>query len=297
MYAFKPHILFLSLLISSFISFAQDGPNFFRIGLIADIQYADKADSKTRFYRSSEPKLQEAVASLNKEDLAFTAVLGDLVDEGPKDLQPIMDLLNQLHAAHYQLLGNHDFPKVYERDLYRQFDMPHPYYTVEKDNWQFIFLNTNELASYAVEEGSKLERAYQKLITQVKAEGRRNAQPWNGGIAKKQFKWLERKLKAAERKGKKVVVFSHHPFLPANGLETLNSPELIALFVKYNTVKAVISGHHHPGNFEMYEGIPFITLEGMVETVNNAFGYMDIYPDKLIIHGQGRLTSRELPIR
>ena len=63
---------------------------------------------------------------------------------------------------------------------------------------------------------------------------------------------------------------------------------------KYPQVKAVISGHHHPGNFADYKGIPMITLEGMIETIDqNAYGVLELYPRRIEIKGQGRMTSRK----
>ncbi|ULT25824.1 metallophosphoesterase [Sphingobacterium sp. E70] len=59
----------------------------------------------------------------------------------------------------------------------------------------------------------------------------------------------------------KVIVFTHHPLYPENGLEALNNREILTLIEKYPVVKVVISGHHHPGNFATYKGIPMITLE------------------------------------
>lgn len=294
---FRYIIPFLLLVLSCAQSFAQVGHRPLRIGLIADIQYADKEDSRTRFYRSSVPKLDEAVQFLNNEQLAFTVVMGDLVDEGPKDLQPILSLLDRLKAPHHHILGNHDFPKVFEKDVFKKFQMPKEYYSIDKSDWKFIFLNTNDLASYAVEPGSAKEKEFLQLQSQLKLSGKKNIPSYNGGIGYKQLKWLEGELKKAKKRGKKVMVFSHHPFLPQNGLETLNTDILVDLFVKYTEVKAVISGHHHPGNFEMYQGVPFITLEGMVETKENAYGSMDIFEDRIIIYGKGRMTSRDLPLR
>lgn len=278
-------------------SFAQTGHQPVRIGLIADIQYADKPDSRTRFYRSSVTKLDEAVQYLNKEQLAFTVVMGDLVDEGPQDLQPVLTLLNRLKAPYHCILGNHDYPKVFEKDLFKKFQMPKEYYSFDKNGWKFVFLNTNELASYAVQSGSAREKEFFRLQDRLKATGMKNIPSYNGGVGAEQLEWLERQLKEAQRTNKKVMVFSHHPFLPKNGLETLNSEELVQLFLKYPQVKAVISGHHHPGNFAMYQGVPFITLEGMVDTPENAYGSMDIFEDKIVVYGKGRMTSRELTLR
>ncbi|ULT25825.1 hypothetical protein KUH03_02220 [Sphingobacterium sp. E70] len=41
--------------------------------------------------------------------------------------------------------------------------MPNPYYTVEKGEWLFILLNTNELADYATKAGSGQREAWKKI--------------------------------------------------------------------------------------------------------------------------------------
>lgn len=289
------HLLFILIYVNTY---GQEAVEPIRIGLIADIQYADKEDGKTRFYRSSLPKLEQAVQQLNQDSLLFTVVLGDLVDEGPKDLAPIMQQLRLLKAPFYSILGNHDFATEYIPHLHRKFDMPKEYYVVDKGDWKFVFLNTNELSSYAVKTGSSLEKECIALAKRQEEQGRANVQPWNGGIGTKQMKWLKKELTSAEKQNKKVMIFTHHPILPENGLEALNSRELLRVFEAFKSVKAVLSGHHHAGNFVMYQDIPFITLEGMIETKDQtAFGYMDILPDRLQIYGKGRMSSQKVNLR
>lgn len=266
-----------------------------RIGLIADIQYADKPDRGTRFYRASLNKLQESITVLNKEQTDFTVVLGDLVDEGPKDLAPVMELLKQSHSPVCNLLGNHDYESVKEPySLYKALEMPAPYYSIDRAGWRLVFLNTNELSSYATVPGSKEEAEFKLLAGGQKKQGRTHVVPWNGGISRKQMKWLEKQLRRAGKK--KVLVFMHHPLLPENnGHEALNNREILNLLTKYPQVKAAISGHNHAGAFEVYRGLPCITLEGMVETADrNAYGTLLLLENKLIITGNGRLTSREI---
>lgn len=278
--------------------YAQENNQNLRIGLIADIQYADKDDGKTRFYRASLDKLDDAIKSLNQDSLNFTAVFGDFVDEGPKDLEPILSRLKKLKAPFYGLLGNHDYPKEFDSKLYQKFGMENDYYAISKGNWHFIFLNSNELSSYAVEKGSKMEKDFLELESRQKALGRENVQPWNGGISRKQMTWLKKEIIRAERTGKNIIVFSHHPILPENGLEILNNQELLKFLVSHRSIKAVLSGHHHTGNFVNYEGLPLITLEGMVETKDqNAYGILEIADDHLEIKGFGRLVSRLIEIR
>lgn len=287
--------LLILLFAATFAANGQQKP--LRIGLIADIQYADKPDKGTRFYRVSLGKLGESITALNEAQADLIVVLGDLVDEGPKDLAPVMGYLKQSHSPVYNLLGNHDYESVkMPGTLYKALEMPAPYYRIDQAGWRFIFLNTNELSSYATVPGSKEEAEFKLLAEQQKKLGRTHVVPWNGGISQKQMKWLEKQLRNAGRKNLKVLVFMHHPLFPEdNTHDALNNREILDLLTKYRQVKAAISGHNHTGAFGVYRGLPCITLEGMVEMADsNAYGILTLLENKLIISGTGRLTSREI---
>lgn len=267
-----------------------------RVGLIADPQYADKDTKGSRFYRNSLLKLDTASKTINKEDVDFTVVLGDLVDVGIQDILPVKQRLGNLKSPVYNILGNHDYVDLKDGSkLYKEFGMPSPYYIIEKDKWIFILLNTNELSDYATKPGSTLHQEWEKMNHQLVAEKRTNAQSWNGGIGSKQMQWMEKQLQRAIRKSKEVIIVTHHPLFPENGFEALNNREILSVIEKYPNVRAVLSGHHHEGNFGTYKGIPMVTLEGMIETAfKNSYGIIDLYPDKLVINGFGRMTSRTL---
>lgn len=289
-------ILTLFITCACFLIQAQDhGQEGLRIGLIADIQYADKADQGTRFYKASLQKLDESIEAFNRKGVDFTVILGDFVDEGPKDLQPILQRLDKVQNPVYKLLGNHDFESVQNPyELYKSFGMSASYCAVDTAGWRFIFLNTNELTSYATVKNTPLEKEYQDLAERLTATDRTNMLPWNGGIGREQMKWLEKQLNTAREKELKVIVWTHHPLLPEdNGHEALNNREILQLLSKHKAVKAVISGHNHKGAFAMYDGLACITLEGMVETSDhNAYGILTLFDNKLVIEGEGRLTSR-----
>lgn len=267
-----------------------------RFGVIADIQYADKDDHGSRYYRNSLEKMDSCIVNLNQEKLAFNVVFGDLVDQGPKDLSPVMEHLKKLKAPYRNVLGNHDYVNVSDREmLYKQFDMPAPYYAFEKANWMFIVLNTNEVSEYGSMAGSSFQKEWQDLAAGLKKEGRKNVLPWNGGISALQLIWLENQLKKAQKTKKNVLVFSHHPLFPETGYEALNNREILNIVEKYPNVKGLVSGHHHAGNFAYYHKLPSITLEGMIETSKeNAYGVIELYPNKIVLTGRGRMTSRTL---
>lgn len=272
------------------------GQKLVRIALIADPQYADKDTHGSRYYRNSLAKLDSAVSAINAQEVDFTITLGDLVDMGPKDLPPVLQRLDKLHMPVYNIMGNHDFVDVEDpTELYKYYRMPKPYYTVAKGEWLFILLNTNELASYASREGSSERHAWQSLSEGLQKANRKNNQAWNGGLGLRQLKWLEKQLRRAKSKGKKVIIITHHPLFPENGLEALNNREILSIIDRYPVVKAVFSGHHHPGNFASYKGIPMFTLEGMIETADqNAFGILELNENQLILHGVGRMASRKI---
>ena len=278
----------------------ETGKQPLRIGLIADIQYADKDSHGTRFYRESLPKLSQGVQVLNEQGVDFSVVMGDLVDEGPKDLPAVLAGLDRLQKPVYNLLGNHDFAGVPDPDnLYKALRMPASYYAIDTAGWRFLFLNTNELSAYATVPNTKKAKAYEQLAATVKSQGRTNAQPWNGGVGKQQLTWLQKQLKQAQKRGLNVLVFTHHPLLPEdNGHEALNNREILDLLSKYDRVKAVISGHNHQGAFDTYrQSLPCITLEGMIETADqNSYGILTLSENKLIITGSGRMTSREVDL-
>ncbi len=295
MHALKKTVLAGILTVFYLCLLAQPQPNIIRFGVIADPQYADKDSYGKRQYRNSLLKLDTAVSYLNGQQLAFNIVLGDLVDQGIKDLPPVMERLSKLQQPLYNILGNHDYVNAPDREqLYTALKMPAPYYSFEKNNWVFIVLNTNELSEYATQPGTDLHNTWKILSDTLKAAGRKNCYEWNGGISKKQLYWMESCIKKAKRKSKNVILFSHHPLLPENGLEALNNREILAVIAKYNNVRAAISGHHHAGNYAEFKGIPIITIEGMVDTEQNAYGVITLYDNTIEIEGSGRCSSRKL---
>ncbi len=297
------HLKFLGLalivFLIPFLSTAQQQSNSLTIGLIADIQYADKPSKGTRFYRESLSKLDHCVETLNTHKTNFNIVFGDLVDEGPKDLKPIEDRLNQLDSAHYTILGNHDYPSSHEDlEIHKKFGMPSSYYSILRNDWLFIFLNSNELSEYAIYNDPKQEKALQEMMSTLKSNQRKNATSYNGGISKKQLKFLIHQLELAKKNHKKVIVCTHHPLFPENGLEALNNREILEILQKATHVKAVLAGHHHSGNYALYKDLPIITLEGMVETEKeNAFGILELQEKTMNIQGFGKLTSRTITYR
>ncbi|MDH6534378.1 hypothetical protein D0T51_03900 [Parabacteroides sp. 52] len=294
------HTRLFFLLISCWITLflhtttAQNQSPLFRFGVMADIQYCDCEASGSRFYRNSLNKLERCVADMNKEKLAFTINLGDLVDrESAQNLDAVLTRLDLLDHPVYNTPGNHDYGGVTHSDtLYQQLGMPAAYYSFTHANWRLILLNTNEVSSYVPIKGTALAAELEAMKERIQKSGRKNAQPWNGGISHKQMRWLRGQLEEAREKGEYVLVFSHHPLYAAEGLTALNDLEIVDLLLAYPCVKASISGHHHPGDYGVSGHIHFITTEGMIETADtNAYGIVSVYEKEIVFTGKGRASS------
>lgn len=291
--------LALSFISLSFVASIQQQPENIRFGLIADIQYCDCETRGKRFYRNSLEKLETCVSDLNAEEVQFTVNLGDLVDKDTKEnLSAVLSRLGKLNNPVYNTTGNHDYDGIADNNtLYSQLGMPASYYSFVRKDWRFIMLNTNEVASYTHIQGTPLEEELNNMIETIRQTNRKNGASYNGGISQKQMEWLKHELETAEKRKEKVIIFSHHPLYAASGLTALNDLEILETLSAFSCVKAGISGHHHPGDFGIYKGIPFITTEGMIETEKeNAYGIVEITPDHIILTGRGRTKSYSLPI-
>lgn len=294
------HSILVVLIIGCFVhtAFSQSDP-VIRFGLIADVQYCDCETSGSRFYRNSLEKLESSVADLNRQQVQFTINLGDLVDRNPEDLDAVLERQGALEAEVYNTLGNHDYEGIdNSRALFRKLGIRNDYYSFKKENWRFVILNTNDIATYSNMKGKKKEKELADMHESIHERGRDNGRDWNGGVGHKQLKWLKKLLQKAQDKDENVLIFSHHPFYPAEGFTALNDHEVLEAIAGFSSVKGLISGHHHTGAFDFYKGIPCITVEGMVETEReNAYAIVDIYEDKLLISGEGRAKSYELNLR
>ena len=268
-------------------------------GVFADCQYCDCETSNTRFYRNSLQKLEKAITHFNQnEKLEFVVNVGDLIDRNFASFTPLKPILQKLNKPVYHLPGNHDFEVEPEhlKKVPKELGLSAMYYSLVKKDWMFVFLDGTDISFFTADK-EKVKLA-EKMSVRLKAEGKPNYHPWNGGIGEQQLNWLNNQLQQAESENLNVAIFCHHPLLPFESHALWNQGKVLSMLENYSCVKLWMNGHNHAGNYVFQSGIHFITLKGMVETENeNAFGEVIFSNKEIEIKGFGREENRKFTIR
>ena len=246
------------------------------IGVIADIQYADKDTGGKRHYRTSLNNLRECVSDFNDRTPIFVIQLGDIVDghsndkeRSRKDLDLILSAYNQLTIPAYHVVGNHCL-SVGSESLSNAFGLSSFYYdyTVPgAKGWRFFVLDGND-AGYGI-------------------------------IGSEQLEWFRSGLHQAALNGEKVLVFCHFALLKeaAGNHRMAESEALLEAMDATGCVVAWFAGHDHAGGYALRNDVHHLTFKGMVESpVNNAYALVELYPERINVIGFGDEPSRNLII-
>ena len=275
----------------------SEGQLLFSFGVIADVQYADAEQAGKRNYRGTIKTLERTVPRLNEHELSFVASLGDLIDRDYESFAKPIALMDQSKSKVHYVLGNHEFSVEdhLKKTVPRLLNNPKRYYSFNVDNFRMLILNGMEESMDAYPEGSRKYKTGEERYQQLKSSGANNARTYNGGLGKKQRNWLARELRKAERKDEKVILFCHFPLLPENGLQLWDNREVLRRIEDSDAVVAYFSGHHHAGNYVLEDGVHHLTFKGMVESAAEVSGgIVEVYEDKLIIHGLGEQEDQIL---
>ena len=273
-------------------------------GVMADCQYAD-VDNTTAIvpntnhlydnrYRLGIGKLRQAVDAFNEYDLDFVIHLGDFIDRRLDDVDMLAPIVAQLRAPLLHVLGNHDFSGsegVPEKVL-AKFGLEKSYYSRVIKDVRLIVLDTNELGVIKYQENSPQWRQGRQKLDELQRAGALQAYDWNGGVGARQLTWLDAELTQAELQGEKVVLFSHHPVFPPHPLNALDDSAILAVIDRHNSVVVYINGHNHIGEYGERQGVPYVTMPGMLQGKTNAYGVVTLGDGTLRMQGYGRVQDR-----
>ena len=299
-----------------------------RFAVIADVQYGNLDILGARNYRESIPKFLRAVGEIASEQALFTLQLGDASQsdwENHLAMKELFDVAEKAGISWKHVLGNHDFLVADEkkRDLYTDLSLEKPgYYDFvvndpEDDSnvWRFVVLNGNEISSYAAETTAEREKAKEERNRWKLADGNLPAD-WNGSVSQQQLQWLESRLKLAAKQKEKALVCSHFPLFANSksldsdrtrlaslldvgiyyfnlGVSTWNGKQILDILDKYPCVKGYLAGHLHEGSYGVRKNVAHITFKGIVETIPNAFAFVKLTSNSIIVEGKEAQPSYE----
>ena len=269
----------------------------FSFGLIADVQYADADQWGKRDYRGSLKRLEASLEILNAHDLAFIVHAGDLIDRDYASFEAPLSIFKRSKTRVHFVVGNHEFSvsDSLKKGVRKKLGNPRGYYAFRMGDMQFILVDAMDVSVHASRKSSRDYTRALHIQQKLNEAGANNAYDWNGAIGTHQLKWIEKKLRKADRKNYKVILFSHLPLLPENGLQLWNNRELLAVLNSRQSVVAFISGHHHEGGYVEVNGIHHLTLKGLVEaTAATACGVAEVFSDRIIVKGFGDQKSYRL---
>jgi 3',5'-cyclic AMP phosphodiesterase CpdA len=166
------------------------------------------------------------------------------------------------------------------------------YYDFAVKGWRFVVLDGNDVSFHAYPEGSEGHRAAELYYQNMTIESPK----WNGAVGPDQMSWLEDVLTKAATARENVVVYCHFPVFPEGIHNLWNASEVVQLIEAFPCVKAFINGHNHAGNYDSRNGIHYLTLKGMVNTLVNSYAVIQATEDSLIVTGYGREEDRILKL-
>lgn len=298
MYRMEKYCLFFLQLLFCRALTAQQQPSI-RLGIIADVQYADADQHGTRHYRASLEKLRAAVDTFNAQQVDFVISLGDLIDRYSNSYDSVLAVTGKLRSKLYHTLGNHEFSigEEEKHTIQNRLQLKNAYYAFTKGNWRFIQLNGNDVSLYANKAGSARYRQAKKILDSLVKHKAVNAYNWNGAVGKAQIRWLKKQLRQAVRQQQQVIINCHFPLYPDRIPELLwNASALRKLTESCSCVMAYFNGHVHVSRYSLEKNIHHVSFRGMVEGRDNAFAIAEIYPTYILVKGYGKELTRTLRI-
>jgi 3',5'-cyclic AMP phosphodiesterase CpdA len=242
------------------------------------------------------PKLREAVNSFKANKTDFIINLGDLIEKDFESYQPVIHILDSSQLRVYHVTGNHDYyvDHKFIKHIPPLGEYTSGFYSVIHKGFRLVFLNGNEISTYATH-NKKIIEAANGMISKLTKNGDPNGINNNGALGADQTVWLISQLDQAAANSEKVFIFCHFPVWPENEHNLLNDKDVLKILNGYKNIIAWFSGHNHAGNYGNFNMIHFVTMKAMVETEkNNSFSVVEVYGNKLWIKGTGREKSQIL---
>lgn len=223
-----------------------------KIGVIADVQYADIEDgfnfarTKQRYYRNALKLLSNAVDTWlgEKEPLQCVLQLGDIIDGRSKhagksvpDLKSVLEQFQRMSFPTYHILGNHEFynfskSELLQSELFSQnletVSTPKPgstayYHTNPAPGVRIVCMDPYDISMLGYKSDAP---QYKEALAQLKHYNHnkdlndtlgmfgydRRYSKFNGAVGQEQLQWLDQVLSAADHDGEIAIVAGNNNF-------------------------------------------------------------------------------------
>jgi 3',5'-cyclic-AMP phosphodiesterase len=259
-----------------------------KIGFVTDLHFGPQAfhEGKLRKLTQHAGELTRGVvAKMNAESLDFIVNLGDDIEDENHDLdlrryEECQSILRTSRAELVNVAGNHDTINLTRDELTRIWERPGQlHYAFDRGDHHFVVLHTIERKDVDVR------------------------------IPQAQLEWLAADLAATKLP---VIVFMHHSASEQvlddshwfRGLARLalvkERAELRAILERSGNVRAVFNGHVHRNHLDVIRGIPYVTLQSLVENLDEdapgrpaaAWTLCDIDRERIVVRVHGNDPAR-----
>ncbi len=245
-----------------------------KIGLIADIQFADREDKGFCRFRSSLDRLGQLVGLFNDEGVDLVVQLGDLVDGNGSDeeglertrreLDQVLAVLTDLDAPSEHVIGNHclSLPRA---ELLERLGLHQARRAIEVQGQRILLLDSLEVSLFDKDLDPRAMAEAQAALARQPKSGAPWAVDWNGALGERQREWLKQEL---ARSNPASLLLCHHPIYPsaarAQFLAWDHQDVLQLLDVEGSQPVTWASGHDHRGGRAVDGANLFLTLPGLV---------------------------------
>ena len=228
-----------------------------KFGVFTDLHYCDRENDTQRFFRNAPEKLERCIQFFQNEKADMIVCLGDLLDIGGEEwqqkqkLEQIYNMLTKSKIPFYLCLGNHDIDALAYQNILEQFlpGKKRGYYSFEKENYHFTVLDTNYDANgiHYTEKTMQWDQLY---------------------VNEDQLNWLRMDLAETE---KKVIILTHGNLdrrMQGGKMDPhviKNQKQVQEILQEHGCILAVLQGHCHTGAMSIENGIPYITLQALVD--------------------------------
>ncbi|KAM5135347.1 manganese-dependent ADP-ribose/CDP-alcohol diphosphatase isoform 2-T2 [Mantella aurantiaca] len=246
-------------------------------------------------------------------------------------LETVLKDVEQANIPFHHIWGNHELCN-FKRDFLRQSKLntswmqdkhqedhtgshdeinDHPDYYVyhfsPHSKFCIIIVDTYDLSVHGREVDSQRYQDsldfLEKLEEEIHTSSTSHLAEFNGGLSCKQLSWLDKALTHCDQQNKKVIIAGHTPIHPeAKRTPCLawNYKDILRVIHSHQSVVCYFAGHDHSGGYHQdSHGIHHVTMEGVIESPpdTNALGTVDVYEDRMVLRGRGRVKSRVLYYR